>query len=74
MSHYDNQGRRVLGGNPSTWEAEAKALRAQNERFRVALERIHEELESCLDDHFSLLAFYWSVSDQTRAALQEGKT
>ena len=26
MSHYDNQGRRVLSGNPSTWEAEAKAL------------------------------------------------
>ena len=71
MSHYDSQGRRVLSGNPSTREAEA--LRAENERLRVALERIHNELEGCLDDHSSLLAFYWLVSDQTRAALQEGK-
>lgn len=27
---YDSQGRRVLQGQPSTWEAEAKALRQQN--------------------------------------------
>lgn len=74
MTHYDNQGRRVMGGNPSTWEDEAKALRAENGRMRSCFDRIHEELESCLDDHVSLLAFYWSVSDQTRAALQEDKT
>lgn len=74
MTHYDNQGRRVLSGNPPTLEAEARALRAENERLQKAFERIRDEAERSFDDYTSLMCFYWFVSKQTRAALQGDKT
>lgn len=43
MTHYDNQGRRVLGGNPSTWEDEAKALRAENDSLKSEIFGVYAE-------------------------------
>jgi hypothetical protein len=39
--HYDSQGRRILHSHPSTWEAEAKALRIA---ITHALERLDASL------------------------------
>jgi hypothetical protein len=74
MSHYDSQGRRVLSGNPSTWEAEAKALLDRVAKLEVALSDIAEGRFSMVPAPDYVTRPVRSPQQIARAALQEGKT
>ena len=50
--------------HPSTWEAECKELRAENERLRGALDDLLEAHESGW-----IAGEDWGASDRARAAL-----
>lgn len=61
---YDDKGRRVLQGHPSTFEAEAKQLRARVAELRAENESLTDRYEESVKMYSELAYKYVSLSER----------